>query len=151
MYHRILVPLDRSPRSERILPYVTDLAAHYRAEILLLHVVQPVSVTPLMTDFVPEPPIVRQAFTDEEEARDYLEMLQRRLTERELRARFFIERGDVVSGILRVARGAEADLVALASHGRSGLQRVFYGSVAAGLIAQIDRPLLLIRALDEAA
>jgi nucleotide-binding universal stress UspA family protein len=37
------------------------------------------------------------------------------------------------------------DLIALASHGRGGLARVFYGSVAAGLLHRVDRPLLIIR------
>jgi nucleotide-binding universal stress UspA family protein len=41
------------------------------------------------------------------------------------------------------------DLIALASHGRTGVPRVFYGSVAAGLMNQTDRPLLIIRAQDE--
>jgi nucleotide-binding universal stress UspA family protein len=42
----------------------------------------------------------------------------------------------------------EADLIAMASHGRSGLSRVFYGSVAAGVLHRVDRPLLLIRSMD---
>jgi nucleotide-binding universal stress UspA family protein len=41
-----------------------------------------------------------------------------------------------------------ADLIALASHGRSGLSQVFYGSVAAGLLQRVSRPLLLVRARD---
>ena len=47
--------------------------------------------------------------------------------------------------IKRVAEEQNADLIAIASHGRSGLERVFYGSVTAGLIQVVDRPLLLIR------
>ncbi len=42
----------------------------------------------------------------------------------------------------------DADLIAIASHGRTGLAQVFYGSVAAGVLQRIDRPLLLIRAQD---
>jgi nucleotide-binding universal stress UspA family protein len=44
-----------------------------------------------------------------------------------------------------VAQSEGVDLVAMASHGRSGLRRVFYGSVAAGVLNRIDRSLLLIR------
>ena len=43
----------------------------------------------------------------------------------------------------------DADLIAMASHGRTGLARVFYGSVATGVLHKVDRPLLLIRAEDE--
>jgi len=42
-----------------------------------------------------------------------------------------------------------ADLIAMASHGRTGLARVFYGSVAAGILHKVDRPLLLIRSEGE--
>jgi hypothetical protein len=41
---------------------------------------------------------------------------------------------------------SHVDLIALASHGRTGAARVFYGSVAAGVLHRVDRPLLIIRA-----
>jgi nucleotide-binding universal stress UspA family protein len=50
--------------------------------------------------------------------------------------------------ILDVAAKENADLIALASHGRSGLARVFYGSVASAILQRADRPLLLIRAQE---
>ncbi|MBW1752752.1 MAG: universal stress protein [Deltaproteobacteria bacterium] len=46
---------------------------------------------------------------------------------------------------LKVAQREAIDLIAMASHGRRGLSRVFYGSVAAAILQTIDRPLLLIR------
>jgi predicted polyphosphate/ATP-dependent NAD kinase len=51
--------------------------------------------------------------------------------------------------ILSVAKREGADLVAMSSHGRTGLARVFYGSVASGVLHNVDRPLLLIRAAAE--
>lgn len=59
-----------------------------------------------------------------------------------------IQLGVVVQLILEVAEKEKADLIAMASHGRTGLSRVFYGSVAAGILNQADRPVLLIRAVD---
>jgi len=47
--------------------------------------------------------------------------------------------------IKETAEQANADLIAIASHGRGGLARVFYGSVAAAILNQVDRPLLLVR------
>jgi nucleotide-binding universal stress UspA family protein len=61
----------------------------------------------------------------------------------------FSEVGPVVSTILCVAQREAVDLIAMASHGRSGLSRAFYGSVAAGVLNQVDRPMLLIRARSE--
>ncbi len=150
MYNRILVPLDQSGRSEKILECASDLAARYKSEIMLLHVLQPIPVAPNMPDYVPHPPLVYE-FDNENNASQYLERVQKNLHDREIKARYIVERGDVVSTILRIAQKTESDLIAMASHGRTGLQRVFYGSVAAGVLAQIDRPLLLIRALDQAA
>ena len=57
--------------------------------------------------------------------------------------------GPAVATIINVAEHVDADLIAMTSHGRTGLARVFYGSVAAGVLHRIDRPLLLIRSLDE--
>ena len=45
-------------------------------------------------------------------------------------------------------RAEEAELIAMASHGRTGLARVFYGSVAAGVLHGTDRPLLLVRSME---
>jgi nucleotide-binding universal stress UspA family protein len=53
--------------------------------------------------------------------------------------------GPVVGTILDVAKREGVDLIAIASHGRSGLPRVFYGSVAAGVLHGVNRPLLVIR------
>ena len=53
--------------------------------------------------------------------------------------------GPVVETIIKIAERESVDLIAMASHGRTGLQRVFYGSVAAGVLHRADRPLLLIR------
>jgi nucleotide-binding universal stress UspA family protein len=47
-----------------------------------------------------------------------------------------------------VAEDEKADLIAMASHGRTGFSRVFYGSVAAAILNQTEKPLLLIRAVD---
>jgi nucleotide-binding universal stress UspA family protein len=62
-----------------------------------------------------------------------------------LDAAICVEDGPVVETILRVAERYEAGLIAMASHGRTGLGRVFYGSVAAGVLHGADRPLLLVR------
>lgn len=52
-----------------------------------------------------------------------------------------------MQAILNAAKSEKADLIAMASHGRTGLSRVFYGSVAEGVLHRVDRPLLIIRSL----
>ena len=58
-----------------------------------------------------------------------------------------VEVGRVVERIIHTAETHHADLIALASHGRTGLAQVFFGSVASGVLHRSQFPLLLIRSL----
>ena len=53
-----------------------------------------------------------------------------------------------MQAITKIAEREGVDLIAMASHGWTGLSQVFYGSVTAGVLHRIDRPLLLIRSRD---
>jgi nucleotide-binding universal stress UspA family protein len=147
MYTRILVPLDGSPRAERILPHVEALAQKFGAKLVLVRVVEPIHIGVAPHElgglYIPE---VAEHLV--QEAKTYLNSLQSQLRAKQIEAKTVIESGPVVSTLLAVADRENVDLIALASHGRTGLARVFYGSVAAGLLNQTDRPVLLIRAQD---
>jgi nucleotide-binding universal stress UspA family protein len=147
VYHKILVPLDGSKRAEAILPHVEELARRYEAEVILLEVVElPVLMLPDSVSLeVYQIGIDRVA----EAAQAYLTELKESLESRGITARMLIGDGPVVAAIIDAAEREEADLIALASHGRTGLPSVFYGSVAMGVLHRVDRPLLLIRSLDE--
>lgn len=147
MYQKILVPLDGSDRAERILPYVEELASVRGSTIILMQVVEPAATMVTPYDMVPyyDAELMERWV---EEAKGYLKGIQERLAGESVEVRAFVEQGPVVRTILEVADREKVDLIALASHGRSGLGRVFYGSVAAGLLQQADRPLLLIRSND---
>ncbi len=67
--------------------------------------------------------------------------------EKGIDARMHTSHGPIVEAIIETAGREDADLIAVASHGRTGLSRVFYGSVAAGVLHRIDRPLLIIRSV----
>lgn len=144
-YKTILVPLDGSPRAEKILPHVEELARKFDANLILLQVIEPAEVGKSARD----PGSIYVIGLLEErirQARDYLENMQEQLHMKRVSALARVEHGPIVGKILEVAAAEEADLIAIASHGRTGLARAFYGSVAAGLLHQTDRPLLLIRA-----
>jgi nucleotide-binding universal stress UspA family protein len=149
MFKTILVPLDGSKRAERILPYVEKLAQGFSSKVVFLQVVE--------VNFVYTSPY--SYYTDaglekaerekiKGEAESYLGGLQGEFREKGIQAAFSLVEGSVVRTIISVAEQEGADLIAMASHGRTGLARVFYGSVAAGVLQQVDRPLLLIRAED---
>ena len=144
MYHNILVPLDRSKRAEAILPHVEHLARRYGANVIFLHVVQPD-----MTPWGPEIPNKRYYFDEinrQIKATEvYLVELEGRFHSKGINTKRLIFNGSIVETILLAADIEGVDLVAIASHGWSGLPRVFYGSVAASVLQKIDRPLLLMR------
>lgn len=148
MYKTILTPLDGSARAERILPQVEEIARRFDAEIVLLQVIEPASVGITTRD---GSTMVLMGLVEQHtsEARAYLEGLRSQLQSRGLKARVLVAYGPAVSIILDAAEREGADLIAMASHGRTGLARVFYGSVTAGVLNQATQPLLLIRAQDE--
>lgn len=148
MYRTILVPLDGSKRAEAILPHVESLATCYGARVIILGVVEPVPIVVPYNGMYPQ-------FDEQEHLRRIDEMeaylAGRRTSFRDkgIEAQMEVEHGPVVEEIIAAADRTDADLVAMASHGRTGLPRVFYGSVAAGVLHRINRPLLLIRAQDD--
>jgi nucleotide-binding universal stress UspA family protein len=147
MYKKILVPLDGSKRSEKILPYVEDIAQQHEATIILMQVLEsPTFVMgPYNTTIYYDQELTDQLVKD---SQTYLEALAEQVRERGVAVRVLLEYGATVRTILEVAEREGADLIAMASHGRTGMGRVFYGSVAAGVLQQADRPLLVIRAGD---
>jgi nucleotide-binding universal stress UspA family protein len=143
MYKTILVPLDGSKRAEAILSHVEELSTLYDSRIIFLQVVEP---PPLIVG--PEGDIAlhqKEIERWEKQANSYLSAIEGEFQEKGIKTKKHVMHGPVVEAIIKVAEQEGADLIALASHGRSGLSKVFYGSVAAGVLNRIDRPLLLIR------
>ena len=147
MYKTILVPLDGSDRAEAILPHAEQLAKLGNGKIILMQVVEPAYAS--MSREIPM--MISQELTQlrEEEVTAYLSNRRKKLEKKGIKALTRVEHGPIVSTIIQVADREGADLIALASHGRSGLARVFYGSVAAGLLQHADRTLLIIRSTGE--
>ena len=148
MYKTILVPLDGSKRAEAILPHVEELAQRYEAKVIFIQVVEPppLMISPGQPDVATDVNLHQQELKRRtEEAELYLKAIQGEFQPRGIEARIELSHGPVVEGIINAAVRQDADLIAMASHGRSGLAQVFYGSVAAGILQRIDRPLLLVR------
>ena len=149
MYQKILVPLDGSRRGERILPHIAEMARRYEAEVIFLQVLEPNAIIADPYEalaYIEMDALFKQY---EEEARTYLTKWQANFEAKNIVASVCVERGGVVNTIIEIAEREEVDLIAMSSHGRTGLARVFYGSVAAGVLHRVERPLLLIRSQDE--
>ncbi len=146
MYDAILVPLDGSRRAEAILPHVEGVARAMGAKVQLLTVIEHrvfVDVEGIRAQ-IDAGDVERRT----KEAKTYLENLEGEIRAKGIEVDSRVEFGPAVESIIKTAEQAQAGLIAIASHGRSGLGRVFYGSIAAGLLQAIDRPLLLIRSRE---
>lgn len=150
MITRILVPLDGSQRAEAVLNYVEQLAGFYTAKVILLQVFE----LPHRTDLSKEEldqyeALPKQTVSDLQEqvdaAEKYLQAVVDRLAAQEIDAHGRVAYGPIASTILKTAEQENADLIAMASHGCGGLQGVYYGSVAAGVLQRVDRPLFIVR------
>ena len=145
MYQKILVPLDGSVRAEKILPHVEEMALKYGSKVFLLQVVEPIVTVSSVDIYVP----ISEPFTAKlEQAQAYLNNIRQRLQEKQIEVDSRVVSNRIVDAICETAESEKADLIAMASHGRTGAARVFYGSVAAGVLHCIDRPLLIIRSQE---
>jgi len=122
---KILVPLDGSKTSQGILPVVADLAKGAGARVRFLTVLPEVGVAEL--------------------ASRALKRVEAAFNKRGIPVETEVKPGDPVKTILQSARDDGADLIALGTHGRTGGERFFVGSVAESVIQGAERPLLLRR------
>ena len=144
MYKKILLPLDGSRRAEAILPHVENLAARYGAQILILIVEEP-AIQLEHDEIINTERYLEERAEMRKNITAYAIKVIDQFKEKDISAEFLIGRGNVVQSIIKTAEKENIDLIAMASHGRSGLSRTFYGSVSAGVLQKIDRPILMIR------
>ena len=147
MYNTILVPLDGSGRAEAILPHVESLAQALHSKVVLLRVVDPAA---FVVGLEGMPLDATRDLIDAEvkESERYLEGKRGELKLHGINAHLSVRYGAIVQGILDAAESENADLIAMSSHGRTGLARFFYGSIASGVLNKAERPLLIVRAAN---
>lgn len=139
---RLLVPLDGSEQSAAILPPVASIRERLRASVEVLHVLE--AGTPALHPDVPlslSDPAPARAM-----ARQYLERVASRLTGNGPEVQWTLLEGPAAATISRRAVDSGADLVAMATHGRSGVARLLMGSVAEHVLRTADVPVLLWKA-----
>jgi nucleotide-binding universal stress UspA family protein len=126
MYQRIMVPLDGSDLAQTVLPHAIDLCRACGATLVLLH--------------------VRDARQGSLEASQrFLEFTRRQHANAGVPIELAVREGSVAAAIVRAADEEQIDVIAMATHGRSGVQRVVYGSVAEQVLRSSSRPVLLVR------
>jgi len=135
MIERILVPLDGSMTAEAILPHVRRLLYRNDSEVLLVRAVVP-------------PPLENSRMVAEAglaPAREYLLAKKDALDRAGVRVKAIVRIGSPVGVILDVAEEEKATLIAIATHGATGLSRLLMGSVAEALLRKTPIPVLALR------
>lgn len=153
MNDKLLVAVDYSGCAWEVVAEAAHLATRLDAEVIMLHVVH-----------VPEgvgPDTVLHAGGDLEgvsalqaldaDAKTELRALAAAFEDQGVEVRVEIRHGDAVEGILAAAREHEPTMLLTGTHGRTGVRRLFLGSVAEEVIRRAPCPVLTVRTLDEEA
>ena len=142
----ILVPMDYTGCAYEVAAALIPFAARIEADIVLLHVVRvPLGVasTTMVHPVDGDPrPLIDLL---DEDAHDHLEPLAEMFTAVGCRVRLAIRHGNPADAILEAASDVEAAIIAMGTHGRTGLRRLFEGSVAESVVRRATCPVMTIR------
>ncbi len=138
MVSRIFVPLDGSKHGEAVLPFIETLASKLNAEIVLFQTV-PKDNKPDDNDWIE---VKKMA---DRNAKIYLRKIESNLLHKGIPVRTIVEFGGNPSKeIVRLAERTRSSVVAMTTHGRSGVDRMVFGSVAEKVLRSGTTPLLLV-------
>ena len=146
-FRRALVPLDGSMVAEAILPPFLQLAHPLGMEVALIRVVVP-NVKPAAIDETAvalgntAAPVERMV----EEAEGYLRAIAATPLFEGLQVLTTVRSGEAPQEIITPARELKADVIAMTTHGRTGLKRLLFGSVAEAVLRMADVPVFMLRA-----
>ncbi len=148
-FRRVLVTTDFSETSLEALPIAAEIASHFDAELLLVHVLPVDSPTPWdippYADFglasLPLPEY--ESHVRQEVDRRLLQVAAKHAAGAKVRCP--VRRGDAAAEIGRVAAEEKADLIVLATHGWTGWRHLVFGSVAEKVLREAPCPVLSVR------
>jgi nucleotide-binding universal stress UspA family protein len=129
---RILVPTDFSRGSLHAFRYAEELTRRFGAELILVHVGDPLSVSDLPG-------------AGELSGRRELDRALALVRERDYRVRGVLRRGNPTDEIVKAAAAERADLIVMGTHGRTGLKHALMGSVAESVVRNAPCPVLTVR------
>jgi nucleotide-binding universal stress UspA family protein len=151
MFKKILVCLDGSELAEQILPYAEEQALHFNSKLVLIRVYSEPGFIGLAVPGFPGVPVetqnmAKQIQREEQEAEQYLKTIaDKLLKQRGLTAECVTVLGAAGEVIVKYALENKIELLAIATHGRSGPGRIVMGSVADYVLHHAHLPILLIR------
>jgi len=145
MYKKIMVPLDGSQIAECVIPHIEVIAKKTAAKVELVSVIEPLDI-PTRGQIAISDDDIRQIDAEgKKEAGKYLNQVSDRLTKAGIKTDTVILSGKAADRLVRYAVNNGIDLIIMATHGRSGISRLFWGSVAEKILRATDIPVLLIK------
>jgi nucleotide-binding universal stress UspA family protein len=148
-FRRILVTTDFSEISLEALPVAVEIASHFNAELLLVHVL-PVD-TPTPWDIPPYADFGLASLPLPDYETQVRQEVERRLgmvaakQAHGVTVRGLVGRGDAAAEICRMATAEKADLIVLATHGWTGWRHLVFGSVAEKVLREAPCAVLSVR------
>jgi nucleotide-binding universal stress UspA family protein len=146
---KIVCPTDFSEPSFEALQAAVELARHFSAELIVIHVVQPI---PLVAAEHMGPAVFNVGAYQEEMERSARQNLNEQLAKRipeGLAVRPLVVMGDPADQIVQAAADESADLIVIATRGQTGFKRLVFGSVAEKVVRLAGVPVLSIRGLRD--
>jgi len=142
---KIICPTDFSEPSYEAIKTAGELAFHFGSELCVLHVVSPVPAVPMGA----EPSGFNVSLYEHEletSSKRSLEEIVHQMEWKDLKVRLIVLRGSAADEIVRVAEEENADLIVIATRGRTGLDRLIFGSVAEKVVRLARCPVLTVSA-----
>ena len=141
-HKRALVALDGSASSEAVLRFLLEIAGPLDMTVLLLRVLEPITPSVIET--------TRQMVLEDVEGRrrdaeEYLAPIAAALRAKGVNVSWQVRRGRPAEEILAAARDSHVDLIAMATHGRTGIGRLLFGSVAENVLRHAPVPVFMLR------
>lgn len=141
-HKRVLVALDGSSASEAVLRFLMEIAGPLDMTVMLLNVLEP--IPPQVVESTSQVTL-EDVEARRRDAEEYLAPIAAALRAQGVDTSWAVRRGRPADEILAAARESSADLIAMATHGRTGLGRLIFGSVAEAVLRHAPVPVFMIR------
>lgn len=143
MIKRVLIPLDGSELAERAVPHLLRFITSEQTELLLMTALSS-SVFPLLSDKMRSLTSERIVLSDESEASEQMQMIAQQLVQRGFRVESQFLPGAAAECILHLSEKANVDLIAMSTHGRTGIELALLGSVADKVVRNARSPVFIV-------
>ncbi len=148
LFNRILVPLDGSERGARILPYMAALAQKLKVEIILFHVVEMGKHVHTIGGLEYVRFNDQDIDKEKEKTQSYLDGITSNISGLKSTVKYEIRVGDSAEEIIKLAAEKDCSLIAMSSHGHSGIAGWAYGSVTSKIIHSLNKSIMFVPSLS---